>query len=910
MDKIFDVHKNSRKLLIWIFIYIALFTALYAIYSLSQRKSFLRYSDKNYYVPVATDGKGFTGHVDAMLKAYLLDTEKNAFNIYELNKHYKNLKFSYPRDTASYLAAAEDIRLEDIIPKDKSDSVFLLNSYLKETLQQQRKLPKRQYFHLVIDRLHNFRIKSIIIDSMLYKTRLSGAGWRGTINYNEPFSKIDTQTVYIVFQDHFLPIFTDYQDTALYIDRRTFPVLWKNDKWIEQDSKKEISLVSGLLSYYQRLSVIPVPQPLKVILGDDPRTQGDPINVKIQNFYKNIQVCFEDVEKGRLIFAGGKKLPIVNHSIFRLLLSDLPVKATYMINGRPGSFLISRSSPLLVASRAGNTLAAESRVHQQPGYEDLFCRQFTQAIEQGLPEKGTPAVQTLSLNPVLSRYLEDELKDYLNEVISKVTPYRNDAWEISMCIADNKTGEILAAPFYSNTFRLNNETELKELKNFNLENHFIGSSFKPLLANASSVKFPELKKFHLNVDNRNTGTWPDTSSVILGYPVRPAKFGLYPDHKTLRAAFWTANSLGRTEFLAKSHDLYPIAMTMLAMTEPDDEAYAHLNDTTAALPDFSNLRKMNGGNSQRLSVTTGQHPTTRIREIENSSFIDLMSRLYDVEKSTLFDRDQQTWVSAYDTTFRNSPPYKTPEIALPEQVSLSADILGSDNLNNKGAREFSDYITWVLGQGLNTWNNVKLTEAYVRLFTMRDTRLTYWKKAATFQLWPDITKTIIFNDNRLHKTETQIRSSWRDFLTDFETAQLKLGNASLLGTASAHLRDAIPALRNAGIDAGSLVIIGKTGTPDGYERLEKKILNKKEQQLKFDEGLYVFGLMNKKDYNHINRAGGISGVIFIRHITLNPLAASGKPGYNGVNSKHARDFLSTERLVNIIFLTKNTFCQK
>ena len=146
MSEIFKVQKNSRRLLLFILGYCCLFLVIYAVYSLFERKSFLKYSKETYYIPVREKGLGFTGRVDELLQEALADTDtKQPFNIHRLNSFYHRLRFYYPHDTATYTANVADIRLAGFIPANKDEEAFFKNSYFSQTLQRQLKFLNRNF---------------------------------------------------------------------------------------------------------------------------------------------------------------------------------------------------------------------------------------------------------------------------------------------------------------------------------------------------------------------------------------------------------------------------------------------------------------------------------------------------------------------------------------------------------------------------------------------------------------------------------------------------------------------------------------------------------------------------------------------------------------------------------------------
>lgn len=920
MGVLFPVQKKSKKGQWYLFAALLVATIAYCIVKIASNKGFLSYSNKNYYTPLKGDSTGFTGRANAILANALLDTNENVvYDVRNLNAFYRRLHFYYPVDSANYLTSIYDIRLDSITPANDAEAIFIKNSYLRETFEIQKKNRSRQFFKILFDPRNNFRISAVTIDPDLYKTPISSNQWKGEIDFADPFSQIDPNAAFIVFPNGFLPVFSSnleaFNETSDdYKIRRTDGTFHKYRPEIAEQ-EETFDLLNDMQACYYDLAV--KNKPLRLILGTERREYGEPQYMRFQSFNDRCEIKFNGIDSGYIIDQNQGITPIQNNRNIVIPYQNLPLKIKYKDRNSYHDFSIRRNSPLIIGSKSKNIYTSDERIQLTPEYADLFTRQYLRTLENNLSRSDTTQRYLLGLNPLLSKYLENELKYYLSSVQRQIgsTPGFHDVFEISMTLIDNKTGEVIAAPFYSTEFNSSPADELTEIKNFNFENHFIGSTFKPLLANAASIKFPSLRNFRLSVDGTNTFiNTSERNCSILGYPLSSLG-GLGFDSKSSRVAssFWTATNLDRVSFLNRSHDLYPIAMTLLALSEHDDPSFDFLAGEQEVNNSWANLYRLNNfRESQRLFVTAGNH-TTRVQNMETSSFSDLLSQLYNVTKSNVFDRNLQSWVNMYDTSFFHSPHCKKvihSDILLPEMVSLNVDIMGSDNLAGLDRRHFTELSSWVLGQGLNNWNNLKLAQAYARLFTKRDVRLSFWGSSLNPTekrnfLFPLIADSLISVDNRWQYQPNQVNADWNLLLNDFRAAQ-SFENRPLLRSVLDSLQRAQQILQQLyGINAGRICIVGKTGTPDEFfkEKSDRiTILNKK---IYYDEGLYVFGLMNEGDYASTNNASGVTGVIYIKHYSENP--ALDASGYSGVESSQAKHFLSAERLSRLIFLTRQKY---
>ena len=91
-----------------------------------------------------------------------------------------------------------------------------------------------------------------------------------------------------------------------------------------------------------------------------------------------------------------------------------------------------------------------------------------------------------------------------------------------MVLMDINTGELLAAPFYSSEF-IDKSFNISDEKNYNFSKHFIGSTFKPLLSNASSIVYPKIGNFKLVKEAYKIDKKINKCN-LLGYPFNTIPF--------------------------------------------------------------------------------------------------------------------------------------------------------------------------------------------------------------------------------------------------------------------------------------------------------------------------------------------------------------------------------------------------
>jgi hypothetical protein len=810
------------------------------------RGSFLNYSKKDFYTPDISKDLGFDGRTNKLLRDLLMDTVVgHNYSLATINEHFNSIKFELNVDSSNNFIRIDDIKIVELICKNEEDRNFYFNSYLHELIEKQKHFSSENYFKISLSKVSGFRIKEITIVPELYKLKLSLIDDESSVNFVNPFEKIDSKCIYLNTANITLPIFHSSKNPS-WPTTKDVMVIYQNGIYsnfldpFTMGVKNTYNLSDSIINMYTNASkgfattFKPTSSTEEIRLFNN----GDGVECIINNF--NNVVVFDKGSK--------KFISLRQGALNRYSHQSLPLKIIYETHaGNKGEFYLCNRLNL---NKDTNSICGRYLANNC----DLFSNQFANSISNLGINMDSVRQRTCSINPLLSKYLETELKKYVEKTIKNKFP--NDIIEASLSIVDAKNGEIQAVPFYSSEFRTTS-INLENFKNFNLSKHFIGSTFKPLLANSAANIFPSLSNFSLSNSMFNF----NIPTNILGYPIKN------PPVKDRSA--WTPCP-SRSNFLSESHDIYPIALTMLALTEFNDTK--PYKDLIRGIPISSNF--LIKGN-QRLLVK-GRY--TKIGNLNSSTLVKKISEMYGVPNDNIAYSKSNVYEKIYDSIFLNMPLKNIPNIILPELASLNANLIGvttPDKLINNIS--FSDLSSWILGQGANEWTNIHLCQAYARLFTKKEVVCSFWKQNKPFT---------ICKGNLI---------AWSNFLNDFKNAN----NTGLL------LKPAVDNF-NAGLSLAKIIvpslpdicIVGKTGTPNNYDRKESVYIDNLGKRKWIDEGLYACGILG--NYNSAN-TNGLAIVVHIRRITKN------KPLTNGISSKDARDFLSSNVFKNILFYNQNNF---
>ena len=844
--------------------------------------NFLKFHGQSDYSPMNSKGTGFYGKVNSYLQQALLDTSNttNTKDITHLDDVYKRLKFYYPSDTSDYLVSVEDIRLIDFVPRsgDQDEAAFYFNSDFKTVIEKQKRNLTQKYFNIEWSRSKD-RIISITIDTTLFNLSLQNEHWNGILKFTDPFAKVDPAVMYVITDNTIVPLFSSNVNPDRFFN--------SENGWRDIDPFRRAKYSSDELENLFKLLNHPVrdsSSTIRVNFADKDNSNTEN-SIRFLNTTGRLYIQSQEVDFQ--VYGGGNIINAVHDTtvmcpstftILKILLKPRGSSKQYKL-------YLSKVSPYSIASKPMNEGITGERLNIDTGYLDLSAAQQVRQLTSGISNRDTVPMAELSTNIILSRYLEQKIKEKVAALYNDKTMRlrEDDVFEMSMCLMDVATGEIIAAPFYSNEFDKNNFDELVYQRNFNLSRHDIGSTFKPLISLGAYLKYRSLEDFQLLP--ANTKFDKKNGCSILGYPT--LKYGV--DKKDVpKLLFWSAGPVYRKLFLSESHDNFPLALTMLALTEQGDPAYHFLSSNHLDNGAVNNLYHINGDNTSRITFKADKGRII-FKDISNASFINIISNLYSVEAE---NRDSTFNSITYDAHCWDS--LRTRKKIF---YSLYPDIvyLGTDKFGHarSGLEDFKKFELFVLGQGDNLWTNVKLAEAYSRLLSAHKVNATFLRNEHGNAPYLFTNPVSLFqspgnNHYRFELTPVQADTTWQRFMRDWRGAVQMNGRL---------LRKGYENFCKGVEENKDYYFYCKTGTPqENKEHENNKVFKKGKDNVWWDEGLFVFGITNKDS----RYPKGITGVVYIKHLSLDEIK-------KGVESSTARDFLDAGVYKKIMFYNRNRF---
>ncbi len=879
-------HKNMLQAIIVIVVVIVSCVFGYSLFSNSSKDS---------YKPIAGDGKGFIGKADALFTELLLieniDTKKNLTPLDQLNYRYPALIFALPDDVKEGECLVGDIRLVGIKEnriKNTNLKNFYLSSELQNILKQQNQNLYKKYFNLKIKIYKGVaEIEYIKMIPELYTIKFNNKPWLGTI-VGHSYGKIDsTNSLFVVYGSSVLPV--KRQDSIFVQRQENYIVKLKNNYL--QHSDLPIDLYDYYKECYEKGRFIRFS-----VDGDD--NKSFTVQIFTDTIKQRDSLVF-DMPTNLDIYCGTKKMVgspnaslsrvgctfRFNENVLRVVVSDEGIK------NKKAEFYFFRNNPMNTLSYSLDTNKGKMRTQVDTLYTDNFTQKIVDLFNQKMNET-SPDNINLSIDPYLSKTLEGELKKYVDSVlISGVKLHEGEKVEMSISLINSATGEILAAPSYS-TLRINPAYQL-DRKNSNTQRRFIGSCFKPLMTLAAVQVYPDLLNLTTNpamwqpLPVANGDRWNVT---LLGCPI----FSLSNYIK----AQWN-NGMTMTQYFASSNDVYPIMLAMYAFTNPNDRNELPTSFMTINPHKFP---------ATLLLPRTADTKINSDYPIHNSQFAKMLDILYNINSNEARQNTQDmhivpeiyVWRMFNKNQFSKEDSISFPDIS-PEYTNMNYW-----SWHNNGESFRTKVISWVLGQGDNSWSPLKLAEAWARMNTKYPVRLSFIRNPNP--TYEQLLTEKIDRDGRDYRHGTRRANDvWNDFMKSFHDAQSSNGNASLLG----------PSQSRVTAIGRNLVILGKTGTPDEFslpdiENAQRNINSDNKKNVEYDMGLYSFSLMNTIQYNRIRNGSdrvahnsGISAVVRIVHTYWTEKGSA----IGNINSSSARNFISNKNNVfeKILFYTDKLF---
>lgn len=809
-------------------------------------------------VSVPSADKGFIMKTNLLLahlvQQGVVDEKHPPHSIEELQKCYPAFQFALPyhNDVADGARAA-DIRLVGINPEkieDEDDRLFYFNSDIPSLLEKQRKNLSERMFIIRFNSVSHLKIKSVEIIPGMFKVALKKTPWTGTIRCADNSLFSEDEHCYLTWGKSVVPIRMSEKGHLQAGGHQTVVTADEPSRLLLRQ-QKQLDYYSLYEEYQNDNTTLCV------------RFPGDSTRAVYIDYLKDGQVALKTVGCWCQVYqAEGASQHIAPSSASTSpALFPLDNTMKLMVTRQKGAQLIgelvvTRHNPMRILSMLTRSNKGLSRYQIAPELTD----RFTQQVVSGLSATFTNSMEekdvTLSIDPLLSMVMEKELRQYGRQLAAKSGFHKNDQWELSLTVMDMATGAIVAVPYYRSTDQGIDDRMAIARKNPALIRRFVGSSFKPLVALAAVLTNPRLA--HLST----IGQYHLTK--VAANDKEKSKAVFY-DHETTAWAdkgsaqgFWKGCPDMAT-FFHISDDVYPVALVAKALHFGSRQGNPFTPD------------------AWRREVYIGNKPDFTWAQ---SEFVVMLDRLYNIPGPKAYMENDSLRMEYY--TWDQLQVDSTDRFRL-DNVSPDATLFNYDRFAYKGATLHNELSTWVLGQGTNEWNCLKLAEAWTRMLT---------KRAVKASLLLPSQETTFANLCPEGKDST-----WNYVLDALRKAQ-SMDIKKLLPP----MNKAVEKLNEEEQISDRLVLLGKTGTPDNYERIEYMSLNGGRRWL--DVGLYCMGLMPESSYRSVKANQGGSGLMCVMRVTRITSVNPGKT--NGIQSTDARDFFLTgdNRLQKLYRLTQ------
>lgn len=862
---------------------------------------------KDVYNPAECVDGGFVGGANSLLSELLLDTlEGNCpvTDLESLNKKYQALTFALPYDEEhKSVIEASDLRLVEIkAERIKSDTgrMFYYNSRLPQLLQQQKEQIAETYFRIYSRGLKYdskegkkpIKITKVEIIPSMFKVALTKDPWTGVIMGAQNSLFEEDKTVYVNYGNSLLPLprlrradlthsvkVQAVADEASLLTPKNAPldyydlyhtlfnagedvrkscanILLKSSVDEKDGSAPSFTICCAHDSIYLRSA-------LKMRVFS--RTHTSEVAPKVRGNQEDAVMPMED----------GMKIVAYNADDYKI-----------------AEFSVFTHDPTRTLSSLFLTDVGHERMALPAEHTDLFTRQVVRGLSRNMSKTYNIDTVHLTLDPLLSKAFESELKSYLASVRRSIGTPRHinkesEQYDISLTVMDMATGDILASPYYTTRFDEIPEPLQLTTRNPAMTRRFVGSAFKPMVALASVLTNPSLidldthGKYHLN-DDGQTATF--LGRKTLGWAKKN------PSH-------WSGSTL--TDFLSYSDDVYPVALTALAMSGAKVKS------------DVMTLPLGGAGNYFKQDSHTGLLSFRSSDEVDfgnqNPPFNEWLSYLY----SANYDTDVNADTIFRDLYTQNNLNHEERRYGLEELIPDPMNLYLNRFLEGNDFRSMLP--PWVLGQGDNQWTPVKLAEAWCRMLTKRNVLATLIHSNR------ELTSLVDGVEREPQKqtffgpaTKSQTNNTWNQFLLSLSEAQHRTSSHANTLISMYHQ---VQSLNESGI-ANNLMLFSKTGTPDIYDRYDIPLIGGNRRQI--DLGMYCFGLMDKSQFERVKSNLPSRGIVAVIRITRTyecPQCSKGHgqcsrcTAFSGLTSSHARNFFSSNqaRLKKFYEMTKRYY---
>lgn len=869
-------------------------------------------------------GKYYAENVNNMfaqaLKNYTSDSS-HLDSIYPMfNFHYRLMYDEISNDS---VIDWNTLRLVGYIPANNSDSTFYYNSHLYNDLELQRGNLGAQLF--VVEPFENkdlFGIKSITIQPNLHSSKIDNYFWEGEI-WTNTHNLFDSALV------------LRYGSTEFYLrNLNEFPA---------QEGAPIVVNINVIDSFYSKQTYYSFEEKYNIYNQNQGFSIADSsgnslliINfakdsVKIRAVYQGDVRVFNSTKIDSLI-PGKEYLYSARNEIHVVIENE----HEWILSYKQSSNVISKMTRTN-QSKERSSFGLEqdsfllSMAYEISAYEDKLKYVHTGESNKHAAQKRN---DTISVNKDLNEILNNYLKERVEYLELEDTNHLKNV-KIGITLMNTNTGEILALADHDF------ERVGKNTTNVNYTNHWIGSTFKPILATACISNYPRLIDYVLHFDRNGTSSKKSfekynsekpiseqESISLLGYPMSTL---------SSTAVYVPQESHSFKDLFNYSLNVYPNALLLLTLSHRNMDGGFEFGDRIAKQiieGEFNNIKTLRSDEDD-ISCSTCVKGHSNVLEVDvktNQLMIDQGSTfnktLFAQSLNSLFDLDIADGSTYIDISPFQRMRYLTIDSMFKSHfysVSPEGNISSLSHLNNSNSKNYrGEIVSWVLGAGNNYWNNVKLTEAYCRIVSRKkiDASLvklpinkdntdiiTHWLNDVQSLVNPSYN----YRLNQSDLSYVTIDRSWDSLVTYMGESKTAGKAFSLLSTVS-NDTDFVEILGK----ELNLKLLCKTGTPN--KRIDKVYKfsedgNKINQFVKHTQGLFAFTVMQETEfekliglsnYSQDSLKLGITGVVYISHDSEADSEDNAKSAPE-VNSGYAVDIFADEEFLKTLILLNSKY---
>lgn len=870
---------------------------------------------------------GFVHKTNELFVRLLAKSNNNvkATDLESLNKRYPAFQFALPYSSnPQELVEASDIRLVGINTQylDDDDRDFYFNSRLPQLLRQQSDQMAETFFRIKTkgtkDNVtsNSTHIKPIVIESIvvlpaMFKMQLRKNPWRGTIYGSENCLFNEQNARFLTFGSSMVPVPIEKNFSGIGTQTPSFYAVIGSGT-LYTNNFKDINYYDLYQNAFDTSNPARA-QHISISLCND-RKSSPESTVTIACTKSKVRIISGNQVR---VFLAGQPEKLIKAHISGAQHNDdivpfvdgMKIVVYNNAGNKLGELTINQHDPTRTLSSLIQTNTGTTRYNIAPSQTDLFTQQMVRGLSRHLTVRDSIDDVSITIDPMLSREFEHEIKDYLQAVRKQLAGTKlkcqyNEQYDISLTVMDLATGDILACPFYTTKFDNPDYPDILRLttRNVALSRRYLGSTFKPFVAFSAVQANPNL----LDLDTHGKYSL-DLASSKAQDPLKDSNLqATFFGHRTFAWAKTTPGMWAGTDFvtfLGKSDDVYPVALAAQAMT--GSATVDNTLNITGKNSFFGHYRK---DRKDLLCFTKERHIDIKTHPFTNwMSYITAGNDQSDYTTDLDMFRNMKGWKNLNDSTLK---PFGLEEVT-PDITNLHMDEFADGH-------DFRNYLaTWILGQGSNEWSCIAIAQAWSRLISRHDIRASYItakheKPLALCRTGEEYPGCNLNYGSR--RSPSQIQTTWKSFLDKLQAAQSAPGGTLYMMN---------NVVQNLSTPYGKLVLFSKTGTPDAYPRYDVPFLGGNNRY--FDIGIYTFSLMTEQQYASRLSSQDLSsppphGITCVVRITrtyqcdrCNNAMRHGKTQcnacreYKGVHSGTARNFAANPQRLRKLFDMTNRY---